>query len=281
MMERDCEKDLEEAQECVQLCFDPCITETSQEYLDCIQDENEDNNKKNRCSRQQCLDGFLEDLEDDADFSGDILDLKNVEKRLKKIDQEDLEDCGLLEDFVEAVCDIGDDCCEDCNEELALVVDCLINDIVIPFVAIELNTTIEECVIEDDCGLATNSKSRKERRRAHEDELLQKALNLPQTKGGQTKRDRSKEAAMKKADAKRVLQGDMSSEEAVAECEHGLTMNTIAHNISYATSMFMECVTVAAIAALPEGDSTTSAAPAAFQMAAYVATVVGSLFALF
>jgi hypothetical protein len=44
----------------------------------------------------------------------------------------------------------------------------------------------------------------------------------------------------------------------------------------------MECVTVAAIAALPEGDTTTSAAPAAFQMAAaYVATVVGSFFALF
>jgi hypothetical protein len=280
LMDKECERDLEDAQECVEECFDPCITETSQDYLDCIEDENRGVDS-NKCSRQQCLDGFLDDLEDDADFSGDILDLGNVEKRLKKIDQEDLEECGLLADFVDAVCDIGDDCCSECNEELALVVDCLINDIVIPFVAIELNTTIEECPIEEDCGLVDFKKnSRKERRVAHEDELLEKALSLPQTKGGQSKRDRSKEAAIKKADKKRVLQGDMTSEEAVEECQNGMTMNTIAHNVTYATSMFMECVTVAAIAALPEGDS-TSAAPAAFQMAAYVATVVGSFFALF
>jgi hypothetical protein len=290
-MDNDCEKELEEAQECVQLCFDPCIKDSAEDYLDCIHDE-DDGVDSNKCSRQACLDGFLEDLEDDVDFSGDILDLKNIEKRLTRIDQDDLEDCSLMEDFVEAVCDIGDDCCERCNEELAVVVDCLINDIVIPFVAIELNTTIEECPISEDCELENSSGDNKNKKRkknnkrerrdlADENDLIEKALSLPQTKAGRTKRDLAKEAAIEKAERKRVLQPEQSTTVAVDECQNAMTMNTIAHNITHATSKFMECVTAAAIAALPDSDTETSAAPAAFRMAAYVAAVVGSLFAFF
>lgn len=281
-MEKDCEKELEEAQECVQECFDPCIGDTAKAYLECIDDENKGVDS-NKCSRQTCLDGFLDDLEDDADFSGDVLDLKNVEKRLKKIDQEDLEDCELLSDFVDAVCDIGDDCCEKCNEDLAIVVDCLINDIVIPYVAIELNTTIEVCPIDEDCGITTEKSRKKDRHLAHENELVQKALSLKHKQGGQSKRNLAREAALKNADKKRALQTDVSSDQAVEECQSAMTMNMIAHNITYATSIFMECVTVAAIAVLPatEDDTTTSAAPAAFHVAAYVSIIVGSLFASF
>jgi hypothetical protein len=282
MMENDCKKALEDAQECVQLCFDPCIKTSSETYLDCIEEENKGMDS-NKCSRAACLDGFLKDLEDEAGFSGDVLDLKNVEKRLTKIEQDDLEDCGLMEDFVDAVCGIGKDCCEKCNEDLALVVDCLVNDIVIPFVAIELNTTIEECAISEDCGLESTSGDNKRRGRhlANEHDLIQKALSLPQTKDGRTKRDLAKESAIKNADRKRVLQPEQSTTEAVDECQNSLTMNTIAHNITHASSKFMECVTLAAIAALPESDTEPSAAPAAFHMAAYVATVIGSLFAFF
>ena len=273
-MTNNCKKELEDAQECVQLCFDPCIKETAQGYLSCIEDENKGIGEK--CSRQACLDGFLNDLEEDADFSGDVLDLKNVQKRLEKIEQEDLEDCGLLADFVEAACDIGEECCDKCNPDLALVVDCLINDIVIPFTAIELNTTIDECIIEEQCALG-KAPSLKERRRTtkEEEEIFSKALNLPK----QSKRDPTWEAAIKKADKNRVLEEMKSSDELVADCERSLQLNTVTRNVTYAVNIFLECVTAAAISALPDTDEPQSAAPA-FKLAIVVASMVGTLFAL-
>ena len=284
-MENDCEKELEDAQECVQNCFDPCIRETSLAYLDCINDEN-DGVDSNRCSRQSCLDGFLEDLEDDADFSGDILDLGNVEKRLTKIEQEDLEECSLLEDFVEAACDIGEDCCERCNTELATTVDCLINDIVIPFVAIELNTTIEECPISEDCKLefSGSRKAKARKTTAQEEEIFNKALSLTKRADGlgQSKRNLAREAALKKADRNRVLEAAQTSEEAVTACENAMNMNTISHNVTFAVSKFMECLTAAGISMLPDevasGDG-TSAASAASLATLVATTLVASFFA--
>lgn len=275
-MEKDCEKDLEKAQECTQFCFDPCVKDSAKAYLDCIHDENKGIEVNKRCSRQACLDGFLENLEDDADFSGDVLDLKNVNKRLKKIDQDDLEECGLMADFIEAACDIGDECCEKCTEELSVVVDCLINDIVIPFTSIELNTTIDECEIGVECELILPKSVKNRRTTAEEEKMFNKALNLPK----QTKRDPIFEAAVRAADKARALEEEVSPEVAVDKCERQLHMNTIAYNVTYSVSMFMQCMTLAAMAALPETDEPPSGAGSFGIVAGLVATLAGTFFAL-
>jgi hypothetical protein len=274
-LENACEKEFEDAQECVQLCFDPCIKTSSQAYLDCIEEENDGIDAK--CSRQACLDGFLEDLEDDADFSGDFLDLKNLQKRLEKIEQDDLQDCSLVSNFVDAACDISNDCCKKCDQDLAVVLDCLVNDIVIPFTAIELNTTIDECVIDANCGLVTPPSTRARRTTQEEEVIFSKALNLPKSK-----RDPAREAAIREADKNRVLETTETNEEAVEKCERGLQLNTVTHNVTYAVNVFMECVSSAFIAALPDEDvpkAQESAAPV-FKLAVAVATMVGTLFAL-
>jgi hypothetical protein len=172
----------------------------SKEYLECIKDKGD---------QQECLDGFLEDLEDDLsiDGSSDISDLKNVEKRVKRIDEEDLEDCELLSDFVESLCDIGDDCCSTCNEVLSYVIDCLINGIIIPFVSIELNTTIPECPITNDCELEDSKRHRKAKQGGA---LMHKVLSMPKKKkDGQTKCDFKKEEIIKAADKNCVLKANV------------------------------------------------------------------------
>ena len=285
-MEKDCEKELEDAQECVvDLCLDPCIRDTAREYLECIEDQNDGVTDK-KCSRQQCLDGFLNDLEEEADASGDILDLKNVEKRLKNLQQEDLEDCALLDQFVETACGIGDDCCSKCTEDLSEVVDCLINDIVIPFTAIQLNTTIDFCEISEDCSLVLPDGTRKRRATANEgDTLFERALQLPKSNNAQSKRDVGFEASIIKARKNRVLEEAKTPAEIVEICEEALSMNAIVHNMTYAVSVFMECVTEAAIDALPmtdnyESTTSTAAYDAPYLVTTLVAAVVGSYFVL-
>ena len=98
----------------------------------------------------------------------------------------------------------------------------MLNDVVIPFVAIEQNTTIDECPINEDCELefVSGSGSRKERnlkvKNKEEERLFNKAMSLPKKK--QTKRDPVKEAALKRADKNRVLQAEQTTDEAVDQC---------------------------------------------------------------
>merc|ERR1712137_847633 len=102
---------------------------------------------------------------------------------------------------------------EECTTELSYVVDCLINDIVVPFVAIELSTTVDECPINEDCELdfPSGNKSNKSRKLKaskvgkDEEHLFNKALGL-RKKSKQTRRDARKEAAIKASDRKRILE---------------------------------------------------------------------------
>jgi len=275
-MSASCEHELTRAQDCVQICFDPCIKEKSEEYLDCIDEESELGS--NDCDRQQCLNGFLDDLENDANFEeGDILDLTNVEARVKTLNDPDLHNCLFLEDFVDGACDIGEDCCESCLIELSYVVDCLLNDVVIPFVAIERNETIDVCPITEDCELAQvgNRKLNRQVKVArHEEALFNKALGLPTKSSGQTKRDLNKEAAIKAADKNRVLEAVSTSEEAVEACQKRMEMNTIAHNVTYAVSVFMQCVSAEAISRLGD-EPEDSGSAVAFRMASLVSALAG------
>jgi hypothetical protein len=272
----DCEDILEDSSDCLTECLDPCLTETAKDYLDCIQDET----GSKGCERQECLDGFLEDLEDDLDFSGDIFDIRNIEKRLEKIDADDLEDCDLLEDFVEAVCDVGDDCCDDCQSELGLIVDCLINDIVIPFVALELNKTIAECPIDtDNCELEGGRKTKMRDLKKGEEVPFTKAMSLPKG-NAQTKRDKVKEKFLKNSKNRRLEEGHNTTVD-VDACEAAMNTDIITSDVSTATNKFMECVTAAAITSLEDvPEEGASDAAAVFKIGALVVTLVGSFLAL-
>jgi hypothetical protein len=268
VFDKDCEDSLEDAQLCLTECLDPCIQETSTLYLDCI----DDNSGSSSCEATECFDELLSgDLEDDID-----IDLEDLADNIGQLEVDDLEDCDSLEDFVDSVCDIGKDCCKKCNSELAGIVDCLINDVIIPFVAAELNVTVNECPIDlDKCELIKESGDKMRDLKEREEEVFTQALSLPK-RNAQTKRDKLKEKFVEQAKNRR-LEGE-TSDDKVAACQATMKSDIIATNMTYATNQYMECVTSAALGALE--DAPESGAPAAFKIGALVAALVGSFLAL-
>ena len=105
-----CKSDMERTEDCMTECLDPCIRETPKDYIDCINEEVRKNPDSDKCGRQACITGFLDEdegVEGELDVSNDFLDIKNLEKTLTEISESDLEDCSALEDFVNEVCDVG------------------------------------------------------------------------------------------------------------------------------------------------------------------------------
>jgi len=286
----DCERDLEDAQDCLEFCLDTCIADEAEEYLDCIRDEAESSS----CDLDDCITDFLsDDLADDLDesleSSNDLFSLEAIERRIVLIDENQLEDCNLLGDFVDSVCDIATDCCDRCEEEMGEFIDCLVNDIVIPFVSIELNKTIPTCPIDtEECELESLDSGRKERRQRRaerapatpeEEALIQRALSLPSKTQQQNKRSERKEAMI--AEFKRTvtsgrrLNGEAyNNTAAIKSCEDKMRMNVVAANMTHAMNMYTECVSMAAIETLA-ANSKTSAAPVSTPFAALVAAVAG------
>jgi len=273
----DCERDLEDAQDCLEFCLDSCISEEAEEYLDCIRDEASGGSSS--CDLDDCIDGFLSDdlgdeLDESLESSNDLFSLEALERRIIGIEQDQLEDCNLLADFVDASCDVATDCCSRCEEEFGEFIDCLVNDIVIPFVSIEVNKTIPTCPIDtEECELVgVESGSRKERRQRRaerappspeEEALIQRALALPNKSQKQNKRNAKKEAII--ADFRKSMVGGRRLETynntaAIAACEATMRKNVVAHNMTHAMNLYTECVSVAAIETLAANSPQESAA---------------------
>jgi hypothetical protein len=289
----DCERDLEDAQDCLEFCLDSCIADEAEEYLDCIRDEAE----RSSCDLDECIDDFLsDDLVDDLDSSlsssNDLFSIEALERRIVRIEEEQLEDCNLLADFVDSACDIASDCCERCEEELGEFIDCLVNDIVIPFVSIELNRTIDTCPIDtENCELdleaERESGSRKKRRAEEsrplseqEEKLFARALALPKKSQKQSERNAKKEAIaaeFRKTMGSRRLTA-YNNTEAVQACEATMRLNVVAHNMTHAMNVYTECISVAAIESLaansPDSAATMPSVVAALAAVAGVAVAV-------
>jgi hypothetical protein len=79
-------------------------------------------------------------------------------------------------------CDIGKKCCnKKCNPKLGGMVDCMIKQQhSYPFMAAELNQTIQECPMDiDECELENSGKRKMHDLKEGEEEVFIKALSLP------------------------------------------------------------------------------------------------------
>mmetsp|Transcript_7248 Transcript_7248/g.11113 ORF Transcript_7248/g.11113 Transcript_7248/m.11113 type:complete len:362 (-) Transcript_7248:116-1201(-) len=259
--DRGCENDLGDVQDCLGDCLDICLQEDAEEYLECVRQET----GTRGCELTACLNGFLSnDIEDDINFagSGDIFDLRSISNAVAGFSEDDLENCLLIKDFVDTTCDIGRSCCDRCDSELGAMVGCIVNDVVIPFVAIEKNTTIDTCLIdEQDCEFGEPSGRKAKEVSPEEAELFNKALKLSKTNSNrQTKRDSRVEAVVAGIGSRRLE----TTAEMVAACEDKMRLEVVATNMTHATNNYMECITFAAISSLedveePEEDDSAAA----------------------
>jgi hypothetical protein len=300
--DRDCENDLEDVQDCLSGCLDSCISDFAEDYLECIQDEAGSRD----CDLGECIDGFLnDDIEDELSLDGggksnDLFSVKAITKRIENIEDDDLEDCELMADFVDSVCDVGEDCCDRCQEELGLFVDCLVNDIVIPFVSLETNTTILSCPIDtEDCELDSRSRSRRSSRSrkldakpmtSEEQQLIATAFALPsinklekrkEEKKMQSQRNTRKEDIIAEITHGRRKLDKVNATALIAVCESKMRMDVIASNMTNAMNVYMECVAIAAIQTLEASTPSESGSSAVSTMAALVVAMVGSMIAFF
>jgi energy-coupling factor transporter ATP-binding protein EcfA2 len=269
--ERDCDNTLRDVQECLTGCLDTCIKDDAAQYLTCMKE----NTGSGGCELSKCLDSFLsEDTEDQITSTGssDIFDLRGISDAVATISEDDVADCELLKNFVETTCDIGRSCCDRCDSELGAVVGCLINDIVIPFVIIESNTTIDKCPINEETCKFGSRRTTKELT-AQEAELFNKAIKLPN--GASSKRDPRKEGMVAYANERRLAGATIDEE--VAACEQKMTMDIISANMTHASNKYMECITLSAIVSL-EDDTEGSAASAAAKFVALAFSFGAALF---
>jgi hypothetical protein len=217
----------------------------------------------------------LNDVGEDVSISGDF-DLETLNDAIGDVDTETLENCSTLGDFIESVCEIGEDCCKKCISQLGYMVDCLINDVLMPYIAGEKNVTVNECPIDaEECELIDERRGLKE----GEEEVFAKAMSLPKSIG-QTKRESRRTKFVKKAKKNRRLEGETSDDQ-VATCKATMISDIIATNMSYASDQYTVCVTSAAVGNLEDAtEESTSGAAAAFKIGVLVAALVGSFLAL-
>lgn len=242
-----CEDTLSDAQQCLDRCLHPCLSRTTEAWYECVDDET----GKKGCSRDECLDEFLGKAKDSA--SGDLYDFENIEHRVEKLAMDKTDDCSLLEDFVDTACDAGKDCCDKCQRELAATIDCVINDVVIPFVGDELGKTLPECPISTKC----KEDFPKRRDLLWNDEaglLFNKALNLPASSTSQEERIARREDVLKRSDdRRRRLQTDESvSRDIVAQCQSKMKFDVLAYNMTHAANNYITCVNAAVFAVLED-----------------------------
>ena len=271
-VDNKCKKHFEDVGECVTTCLPACIREAPLEYLDCINEEVEKNGgETDKCGREACVTAFVDEdegIEDELDFNGDAFDLEELQDLLVGVSESDLEECSLIEPFIEDVCDLGGDCCEECETELGDVIDCLLNDVVIPFTALLLNTTIDECPMQDDgCevdfrrGLSENTV-----------EKFGAFMNEQRTIS-------HKGRALIAESNKRVLEGHIID---VEHCETYMTNNMVLGNTTNGMNQFMECVIGAATDALAvagaEAEANAGSGASVLGMAGLVATLLATIF---
>ncbi|KAL3904158.1 MAG: hypothetical protein SGARI_005045, partial [Bacillariaceae sp.] len=133
-----CLGSLQDAQECMaSQCVDPCVASTTRNYFECISQQASNDG----CDSNSCLDGFFPAGSLPTRF-GPTLELTAIQSAYEGLlQQTDLADCASLSPFVSQACSISDACCTDCDSQLAVTLDCLINDLVLPYTVLELNTT--------------------------------------------------------------------------------------------------------------------------------------------
>jgi hypothetical protein len=297
--DNDCEKTFEEVAACLQAnCFSSCLVTDAQNWFDCIQDKTDDVTGDKKCSRQSCINGLFEEEEDDAPF-GDgnsidatvqedledtaefieignskdsIFDVDNVASLFEEIAGE-VSDCTVLEPFTESVCRVGDTCCEECNTEMATVLNCLVNQVVAPFVAIAANITgplicpiPENCEVDKKKRFLNAMEGRDENAMVDIPASVDYSLAMPKM--------------VQKFEDRRRLQNTTEADDA-QYCVDQMEMNIIAHNMTYAANKFMECTASAGLARLQDPAAETDSGSSAFSMLAMVAMAALSTLAIY
>jgi len=122
---KDCSDAAEAVDQCLEKCLPGCVLETATAYLDCSR-------TISPCRFDNCVTGIALDR-DWIDVKGDDNDIF-YEQLSNDLEGKVFSDsCESTEEKAKLVCDIGKSCCETCNPELGAVMNCVVNDMMRPW----------------------------------------------------------------------------------------------------------------------------------------------------
>jgi len=128
-MSNECSDYGKEADNCVAECLPDCVEETTINYMTCsLYQSTRD------CEITDCISGIVLDRQwSDIDATNSDEFFQKLAEDLDQQSYFEAKDCVGTESKAKEVCDIGDSCCQDCNDGLSDVMDCIVNDMVRPW----------------------------------------------------------------------------------------------------------------------------------------------------
>lgn len=241
-----CTTSLEVTQQCMEAaCLAPCLQTTTRDYFQCITTQA----TQDSCDANMCLDGFFPASSNPSRL-GPSLDLDLINNAYQGVlNQTSLQDCNRLHPFVNQACRISNQCCQDCDSYLANTLNCIINDLVLPYALLELNittTVTRDVVVVDQCLIGRDDDDRTN------DPTVQRACELAPSTGRPTKRDLIFEEEvddneylhrlLHESDVEHDHEEEVDIDLLERDCQNRLVKDMIATNITYAAGRYTGCL---------------------------------------
>jgi len=140
-MDNDCYLTSQKIDTCLSDCLPICVSDTVNNYMECTAYRS-----ANPCNIEDCITGIVLDRSwspDAAKNTKDFLEMLEDDLSIKKYNGED--GCSTTEAKAAEVCLIGKTCCDPCNEQLGDAMNCVVNDMIRPWMGFS-----DECEIDCD-----------------------------------------------------------------------------------------------------------------------------------
>jgi len=258
----DCEASAPKIDVCTEQCIPSCVEKSISEYLSC----SERSNLSGACVMEDCITRIA--LDRDWIDVGENSDGSNFFDKLGDDlnDQPFSTDCDSTDAKGKKVCAIGADCCSGCNPELGVVMHCIVNEMIRPWLKSDsFDSDDDEC---SALSAGTNSNPGKKACETLLDSRRERQLTDMEETTDETDGVVS-DTAMK----------------ATQECMKGMKWNVALGNATEAGSATINCVVVEGARMLQPDDeeepkaSNAAASPKSVLSAAFLVVAAASVFA--
>jgi hypothetical protein len=228
-MSAACKQTFKDARQCSQSgCIKPCMKQSAKSYMGCLIDQVDA--QPPVCRFASLCVGQLTG-NDSFDFAKTLAQDTNGVTASS---------CSSMSGFVDGLCEISDSCCPQCNAQMLGLVDCLVNDFLLPASTSAGSVTCDIALpFGQPCQISGASSTAIGRSSEPTEETETTVVEETETTSN-------------------VVEGvDIS------DCEEGLTLDFIVHNETHAADKFITCIgkKVGQVLSEAEGENVDNSEP--------------------
>lgn len=275
-MDSNCRDYADQMETCLDDCLPECIEESIRSYLEC----SDQSALTGTCNMEDCITRIALDR-DFIDVGG------NANEFFEEL-ADDLEntgftaDCSSTVEKATLVCETGESCCNYCNPQLGMVMNCVVNVMIRPWQKTVVDNQSYDSN-DDACEALTEGPNSQPGYRACGDMLARRQLNdvivNVVAEGNKTTMDVVAEGNKTTTE---VVVGD-KAKDATAKCMGQMKWSIALGNVTEAGGGMVNCATVEGARILEKDDSgeatTSAASPKNILSAAFLVVAAASVFA--